>query len=287
MGIARTHPVNQRLLRPSDLLTVVKDGLLTRFPKPDFVLGLHDTNFIPAGQIGIVAGPASAASNAVDVTFYGRGGHGAAPHRTIDPVVMAARAVVTLQTIVSREVNPFDPAVVTVGTFHAGTKRNIIPDEAKLELTVRSYKTAVQKQLLAAIERIVRAEAAAAGAPKEPAVFVDPKEASDVVVNDPALTGRLEAALRRSLGDQVVTIGPTSASEDIGVFGSVAGVPSVQLRVGASEAGEYAKAKAEGKLPPGPHNGGFKPDKEPTIRGGVAAFTLSVLDLLGDTKRTK
>ena len=258
---------------------MVKDGVLTRFPKPDFVLGLHDTNFIPAGQIGIVVGPASAASNAVDVTFYGRGGHGAAPHRTIDPVVMAARAVVTLQTIVSREVNPFDPAVVTVGTFHAGTKRNIIPDEAKLELTVRSYKPSVQKQLLAAIERIVKAEAAAAGAPKEPAVFVDPKEASEVVVNDLALTGRLDAALHRSLGDQVVTIGPTSASEDIGVFGRVAGVPSVQLRVGAPEAGVFAKAKAEGNLPPGPHNGGFKPDKEPTIRGGVAALTLSVLEL--------
>jgi hippurate hydrolase len=258
---------------------MVRDGVLTRFPKPDFVLGLHDSNFIPAGQIGIVAGPASAASNAVDVTFYGRGGHGAAPHRTIDPIVMAARAVVTLQTIVSREVNPFDPAVVTVGTFHAGTKRNVIPDEAKLELTVRSYKTAVQKQLLAAIGRIVRAEAAAAGAPKEPAVFVDPKEASEVVVNDPALTGRLETALRRSLGDQVVPIGPTSSSEDIGVFGRVAGVPSVQLRVGAPEAGVFAKAKAEGSLPPGPHNGGFKPDKEPTIRGGVAALTLSVLEM--------
>ena len=147
---------------------MIKDRILERFPKPDFVVGLHDTNFLPAGQIGIVSGPASAASNAVDITFYGKGGHGAAPHRTIDPVLIAARAVVTLQTIVSREVNPFDPAVVTVGTFHGGTKRNIIADEAKLELTVRSYKPEVQKQLLAAIERIAKAEAAAARAPKEP-----------------------------------------------------------------------------------------------------------------------
>jgi amidohydrolase len=260
--------------------TMIADGLLTRFPKPDFVLGLHDSNFIPAGQIGIVAGPASAASNAVDITFYGRGGHGAMPHRTVDPVVMAARAVVTLQTIVSREVNPFDPAVVTVGTFRAGTKRNIIPDEARLELTVRSYKTEVQKHLLEAIERIAKAEAAAAGAPRAPAVTLDPKEASEVVVNDPALTARLGASLRKSLGsDIVVPIDPTPSSEDIGVYGRVAGVPSVQLRVGAPEAAVYAKAKAQGNLPPGPHNGGFKPDKEPTIRGGVTALTLSVLEL--------
>jgi amidohydrolase len=260
---------------------MIKEGVLTRFPKPDFVLGLHDTNLLPAGQIGVVAGPASAASNAVDITFYGKGGHGAAPHRTIDPIVIAARTVVTLQTIVAREVNPFDPAVVTVGTFHAGTKRNIIGDEAKIELTVRSYKPEVQKQLLAAIERIAKAEAAAARAPREPAVFVDPKEASEVVFNDPALTARLASSLRRSLGDaNVLPIDPTTGSEDFGVFGRVAGVPSVQLRVGAPEPGEFAKAKAEGKVPPGPHSSAFAPDRERTIRTGVAAFTLSVLELL-------
>ena len=260
---------------------MVKDGLLTRFPKPNFVLGLHDTNFLPAGQIGIVAGPAYAASNAVDITFYGKGGHGAAPHRTVDPVVMAARAVVTLQTIVSREVNPFDPAVVTVGTFHAGTKRNIIPNEAKLELTVRSYKPEVQKQLLAAIERIAKAEAAAARAPREPTVFVDPKEASEVVFSDPALTARVGSSLRRSLGDAtVVPVDPSSGSEDFGVFGRAASVPSVHLKVGASEPAVFAKAKAEGTLPPGPHSSAFAPDKERTIRTAVAAFTLSVLELL-------
>ncbi|HEX7668601.1 MAG TPA: amidohydrolase, partial [Polyangiaceae bacterium] len=260
---------------------MVKDGLLTRFPKPDFVLGMHDSNLLPAGQIGIVAGPASAASNAVDITFYGRGDHGAQPHRTIDPVVMAARAVLTLQTIVSREVNPFDPAVVTVGTFHAGTKRNIIPDEAKLELTVRSYKPEVQKQILVAIERIAKAEAAAGRAAREPAVFVDPKEASEVVFNDPALTARLATSLRRSLGDASVgPVDPTTGSEDFGVFGRVASVPSVQLRVGAPEPGEFAKAKADGKLPPGPHSSAFAPDRERTIRTGVTAFTLSVLELL-------
>jgi hippurate hydrolase len=265
---------------------MIKDRVLERFPKPDFVVGLHDTQVIPAGQVGIVAGPASAASNAVDITFYGKGGHGASPHRTIDPVLMAARAVVTLQMIVSREVNPFDPAVVTVGTFHGGTKRNIIADDAKLELTVRSYKPEVQKQLLAAIERIAKAEAAAARAPKEPLVVVIEQEASEVVFNDPALAARLTTSLRRGLGDSnVVPIEPTTASEDFGVFGRVANVPSIQLRVGAVEPGEFAKSKAAGTLMPGPHSPLFAPDRERTLRTGVAAFTVAALDLLGGKEK--
>ena len=261
---------------------MIDAGVLTRFPKPDFVIGLHDTNSLPAGQIGVVSGPALAASNAVDITFYGKGGHGAFPHRSIDPLLMAARAVVTLQTIVAREVSPGEPAVVTVGTFRAGTKRNIIPDEAKLELTVRSYKTEVQKQLLAAIERIAKAEAAAGRAPKEPLVFVDPKEASEVVINDPALAARLERAFRSRLGDAAVGAHlPSPGSEDFGAFGRVAGVPAVQLRVGMVEPGELAKAKAEGREVPGMHSALFAPDYTPTIRGAVAALTVSVLELAG------
>ena len=262
--------------------SMVGDGLFTRFPKPDFVLGMHDTNLIAAGQVAVVSGPAATASNAVDITFYGKGGHGAQPHRAIDPVVMAARAVVSLQTIVSREVNPLDPAVITVGTFRAGTKRNVIADDAKLELTVRSYKNEVQKQLLAAIERIAKAESAAARAPKEPTVFVDPKEASEVVFNDPTLAARLTAAFRRGLGNaSVVSIDPSTASEDFGVYGRIAGVPSVQFRVGAVEPGEFAKAKAAGTQTPGPHSALFAPDRERTLRTGVAAFTLAVLEVLG------
>jgi amidohydrolase len=261
---------------------MVRDGLFTRFPKPDYVLAIHDTNLLPAGQIGVISGPANAASNAVDVTFYGKGGHGAAPHLTIDPLLIAARTVVTLQTIVAREVNPFDPAVVTVGTFHAGTKRNVIADEAKIELTVRSYKPEVQKHLLESIERIAKAEAAAAGAPREPLVVVDAKEASEVVVNDPEMAARLASALRRAMGDsQVVSFQPSSGSEDFGVYGRVAGVPSVMLRVGAIEPGEFAAAKAAGKIPPGLHSPLFAPDREPTIRTGATAFTVSVLELLG------
>jgi hippurate hydrolase len=271
----------EELLQGAELM--IKEGLLNRFPKPDFVLGIHDTTVLPSGQIGIIAGPASAASNAVDITFYGKGGHGAAPHRTIDPLLIAARTVVTLQTIVSREINPMDPAVVTVGTFHAGTKRNVIANDAMIELTVRSYKPEVQKQLLAAIERIAKAEAAAAGAPREPTVTVDPGEASEVVYNDPALAARLTIALRRGLGEEnVVPIEPVMGSEDFGVFGRVANVPSIQLRIGAVEPSAFANARATGKPVPSVHSPLFAPDRERTIRAGVAAFTLSLLDLLGE-----
>jgi hippurate hydrolase len=261
---------------------MIRDGLFTRFPRPDFILAVHDTNLLPAGQIGVIAGPAFAASNAVDITFYGKGGHGAAPHLTIDPLLIAARTVVTLQTIVAREVNPFDPAVVTVGTFRAGTKRNVIPDDAKIELTVRSYKPEVQTHLLQSIERIAKAEAAAAGAPREPSVEVLPLEASEVVFNDPALAERIASALRRAVGEASVVPGtPVTGSEDFGVFGRVAGVPSMMLRVGAIEPGEFAAAKAAGKTPPGPHSPLFAPDREPTIRTAVAAFTVSAIELLG------
>ena len=261
---------------------MVKDGLFTRFPKPDFVVGIHDTQVLPAGKVGVIGGATSAASNAVDITFYGQGGHGATPQRTVDPIVMAARTVVTLQTIVSRETSPFDPAVVTVGTFHAGTKRNIIPDEAKIELTVRSFKPEVQKALLAAIERIAKAEAQAARAPKEPAVVVQ-KEASEVVYNDPALTDRLVTVVRKRLGaaNVIDPLEPTSASEDFGVYGRTAGVPSVFFRIGSSEPGEFEKLKALGQVPPGPHTAKFAPDRERTIRTGVTTLTLAVLELLG------
>jgi hippurate hydrolase len=221
-------------------------------------------------------------TNAVDITFYGKGGHGATPHVTVDPVLMAARAVVTLQSIVAREINPLDPAVITVGTFHAGTKRNIIPDTAKLELTVRSYKPEVQKHLLAAIARIAKAEAEAAGAPREPTVFADPDQSAQSLYNDPALLDRLGAVLRGALGPgNVVASEPIMPSEDFGSFGRAAGVPSALLWVGAAEPAAFTKAKAAGTTVAGVHTGGFAPDHEPTIRTGIATLTMSVLELLG------
>lgn len=261
--------------------SMIDDGLFTRFPKPDYALAIHVTNVLPAGQVGVIPGPASAASNAVDVTFYGKGGHGAAPHRAIDPILMASRAVVAFQGIVSREINPFEPAVVTVGTFHAGAKRNIIPEKAELELTIRSYSPEVQKKILAAIERIAKAEAAASGAPREPVVFIDPKEASEVVVNDPKLAARAMVALRAHLGEaNVYQIEPVMTSEDFGVYGHKLGIPSLQLRVGAIEPRLFAELKEKGQLAPGVHTPYFAPDRERTIRTGVAAFTLTTLDLL-------
>ena len=263
---------------------MVKDGLFTRFGKPDFCLGLHVDNRMPAGVIGVTAGPTFAASNSVDITVYGVGTHGSTPYRGVDPIVIASRIVTTLQTIVSREVNPLDSAVVTVGTFHAGTRRNIIPDEAKLELTVRTYKPEVQKQVLEAIGRIAKAEAAAAGAPKEPLVDLRPQDGSAVVISDPALTERLGSMLKKSLGaERVQVMEPVMGSEDFGVFGSEAGAPSIQFRVGTVNAELFADAKAKGRLLmlPGPHSAYYLPEEEATIKAGVELFTLSALEVLG------
>jgi amidohydrolase len=265
---------------------MIRDGLLQRFPKPDFVLGIHDTNLLPAGKVDAIAGPASAASNSVDIVFHGRGGHGALPHLAVDPVLMAARTVVTLQGIVAREVNPLNPAVITVGTFHAGTKRNVIPEEATLQLTVRSYKPEVQQQLLAAIARIARAEAAAGGAPRDPTITVIAGEGTQSVYNDPSMAARLDRALRRGLGEaNVVDIEPTMASEDFGAFGRAAGAPSVQLRLGAIEPKAFEEAQRAGLLAPGVHTAYFAPDREATLRTGVRALTLSVLELLAPASK--
>lgn len=261
---------------------MLDDGFLKRFPRPDFALAIHDTNLLPAGQIGLTPGFAMTNTDAVDITFYGKGGHGATPHMTVDPVLMAARAVVTLQAIVSREINPLDPAVITVGTFHAGTKRNIIPDTAKLELTVRSYKPEVQKHLLAAIARIAKAEAEAAGAPREPTVFANPDQSAQALYNDPALIDRLGVVLRGALGpENVVASEPIMPSEDFGSFGRAAGVPSALLWVGAAEPAAFTKAKAAGTTVAGLHTAGFTPDREPTIRTAIATLTVSVLELFG------
>jgi amidohydrolase len=261
---------------------MVDAGLFDRVPKPDFCLGIHVDAQIAAGDIGVTIGPASAASNAVDITVYGRGGHGSQPHRTIDPIVIGARIVTTLQTIVSREVDPLDSAVVTVGSFHAGTKRNIIPDEAKLSLTVRTYKPETRKAVLDSIVRIAKAEASAAGA-AEP--LVDLSEGGyDMVVNDPALCERLSGALKKSLGaEHIQKTEPLMGSEDFGVFGATVKAPSIQFRIGATNAALYADAKAKGRslLLPAIHSARFLPDQEPTIRTGVAAFTLSAMELFG------
>jgi hippurate hydrolase len=260
---------------------MLKAGLFTKFPKPNFAIALHDTNRLPAGKLGYTPGFKYASMDTVAITIFGKGGHGAAPYLTVDPIVIGARTVLSLQTIVARENNPLEPAVVTVGSFQGGTKSNIIPDEVRLQLTVRSYKDEVRKHLLSAIERITKAEAAAAGAPKEPVITIVPGESTEATYNDPALTDRVAKVLVRTLGEgQVVQMPPIMGSEDFSVYGR-AGVPSVIFDLGAMEPHSFEKAKAAGTLPPGPHSPLFAPDKEPTIRTGVTALTAIALDLLG------
>lgn len=253
-------------------------GLYRRFPRPDFALALHDAADLPAGTVGWVPGFALANVDSVDVTFFGRGGHGAYPHKTVDPIVMASRFVTALQTIVARENSPLDPAVVTVGSFHAGLKHNIIPDEARLQLTVRSYKDDVRRRLLAAIERIARGEAAAAGAPRPPEVRTS--EGTPATFNDPALTRRLVGALTAQLGAaRLEERTPVMGGEDFAEFGR-AGVPAVLLWLGAVEPGAFAEAQRTGQELPSLHSSRFAPDRLPAIRTGATALTISALELL-------
>ncbi len=258
---------------------MLKDGLFTRFPKPDFALAIHDDASLPAGQVGYTSGYTMASSDSVDITIFGRGGHGAQPQNTVDPIVIAARTVLALQTIVSRETNPLDPAVITVGTIHGGTKNNIIPDEVKLELTVRSYKPEVRKQLLASIERVAKGEALAGGAPREPLVKVQP--AANATYNDPELTRRLVSALRNTLGPaNVVEVPPTMVFEDFSEF-SLAGVPSALFRVGGVEPAKFAAAQQSRTPLPGLHSALWAPDREPTLKTAITVETTALLELLG------
>src|SRR5262249_4282707 len=253
-------------------------GLFTRFPKPDFAVSIHDADDIPAGMIGYTPGYVLANVDSVDITIFGRGGHGAYPHRTVDPIVIAARTILALQTIVAREKDPIEPAVVTVGSIHGGSKHNIIPDEVKLQLTVRSFKDEVRSRVLAAITRIAKAEAAAAGAPKEPTVTLG--ESVGATYNDPALTKRIAGVLSQAFGNESVIEQPARmGAEDFGAFGR-AGVPAVQFTVGAVEPQRFEKAKATGAPLPSLHSSEFAPDRERTLRTGVSALTLVALDLL-------
>jgi amidohydrolase len=257
---------------------MLKDGLFTRFPKPDYAFALHDTADLPVGQVGFTPGYSASADDDVDVTIFGRGGHGAMPQDTVDPIVIAARTVLAWQTIVSREIDPRDPAVITVGSIHGGTKHNIIPDHVDLQLTVRSYKPEVRQHLLSAIRRIADGEAQAAGADKKPVVKVS--DSTDAVYNDPALTHRIADVMRRTLGkSNVIEQAPITASDDFAEY-SRAGVPSLQFALGAVDPQKFAEAQKSGKPLPGVHSPFFAPDREPSLRTGILVETASVLELL-------
>jgi hippurate hydrolase len=258
---------------------MLADGLFTRFPKPDAAIAFHVHQTLPVGMVGYTPGYAMANVDSVDITFFGKGGHGAAPHQTVDPILLASRAVVALQAVVAREKDPLEPAVVTVGSFHAGTKHNIIPDEARIQLTVRSYKPEVRRQLLAAIERIARGEAAAAGAPKEPTIVFS--EPLDAVYNDPALARRLAAGLEGAFGPgNVKEVPPLMAAEDFGAYGR-AGVPAVLFLVGATDPKLFAEAAAKGEALPSIHSSFFAPARPATFVNGAKVLAVAAFDLLG------
>jgi amidohydrolase len=257
---------------------MLADGLFTRFPRPDYALAVHDDARYPAGIIGFHAGQIMSHVDSLKITIFGRSGHGARPESTVDPIVIAARTVVALQTIVSREISPFDPAVITVGSIHGGTRPNIIPADVTLELSVRALSDGVRTHLLKSIDRITKAEAAAAGAPREPLVEIS--EGGYALINDPALTQRVATALLRELGaGQVVDTPPEMVSEDFSEY-QHAGVPTLMLRIGAVEQGKYDAALKSGDSLPSLHSALFAPDRGPTIKAAVAAEVVALRELM-------
>ena len=244
-------------------------GLFDRFPKPDVILGQHLMP-APAGSIGVRAGVVTSAADSFEIRMFGRGAHGSMPEASVDPVVMAAATVLRLQTIVAREVAPARSAVVTVGVLQAGTKENVIPDEATIKLNVRTFDEDVRTHVLDAIKRIVNAEAQASGAPEPPEITA--LDRYQLVRNDPAATDRVRAAFREHFGEErVVEISPISASEDFGSFGSQWQAPSIFWTAGGTDPATYRRAKHTGRLAelPTNHNPRFAPVIHPTLETGV------------------
>lgn len=256
---------------------MIDDGLFKRFPKPDVVLGQH-VMVGPAGTVAGSAGPITSAADSLQIRLFGRGAHGSMPQASIDPVVMAAATVMRLQTIVSREIAATDAAVVTVGVLQAGTKENVIPDEAIIKLNVWTFDEGVRKHVLAAIERIVNAEAQASGAPRAPEITT--LDRYPLNVNDKQASDRVAAALRHHFGsDRVRHTGPSPASEDFGCFGTEWNAPSVFWFVGGTDPDIYAKAKAAGRVNELPvnHSPKFAPVIHPTLETGVEAMVTGAL----------
>jgi len=262
---------------------MIDDGLLQRFPTPAVTLGQH-VMVGPSGALAGSAGPITSAADSLQIRLFGRGAHGSMPQASIDPVVMAASTVMRLQTIVSREVAATDAAVVTVGVLQAGTKENVIPDDALIKLNVRTFDAGVRKHVLDAIERIVNAEAEASGAPRKPEIT--PLDSYPLNVNDEAASERIAHAFRAYFSpDRVKHTGPAPASEDFGCFGTAWKVPSVFWFVGGDDPGIYAKAKAAGKLNELPvnHSPKFAPVLHPTLETGIEALVVGALAWLAAT----
>jgi hippurate hydrolase len=260
---------------------MVGDGLFQRFARPDIVLGQH-VSPLPAGLIGHASGPVMAAADSAEVVLYGRGGHGSRPESTIDPVLMAANVVTRLQGIVAREIPPAETAVVTVGRLQAGTKDNIIPDTAEMGINIRTYSRPTRELVRTAIERIVGGEAAASAAPRPPDLTWT--MSAPLLVSDPAATQATVAAFADHFGEQCLLPMPVvSASEDVGVFGEAAGVPTVFWFWGGLEPETALAALRDGRIDslPGNHSPHFAPVIEPTLSTGIQALTVAALTWLG------
>ncbi len=263
---------------------MLKGGLYDRFGKPDFALGYHDNSFLETGKITVCEGYAYANADFVNITVRGVGGHGALPHTTKDPIVLSAEIINALQTIASRENNPLDPVVVTVGSIHGGTKHNIIPDEVKMQINVRTYKPDVRERVLAAIDRIAKGIATAAGIPAEraPIVEVLRDQFAPATYNNPDLTRRLVAVWKKQLGaDNVEKTDPVMVTEDFSEY-SLAdhSIPACDFYIGAVDPAKIADSKKTGTPLPSVHSSKFAPVPEPTIRVGIIGMTSAVLELM-------
>lgn len=260
---------------------MIDDGLFTRFPRPDFNLSLHDTAALPAGTVGYVRGPVKSAADSVDIDVKGIGGHGAVPQNTRDPIVVASAIVMALQTLVSRNDDPFHPAVVTVGSFHGGTKHNIIASDVKLQITVRSMDEETRTLLLDGIKRIALGQARAYGIPENLLPVVTVSESTPATYNSPVLIDDIVPALEQFLGkDKVVSGNPLMTSEDFSEYGRVEPkIPSAQLWLGGVNAQVFAATPDKSKLY-GTHSPQWAPDAEPTIKTGIETLTTAALTLM-------
>lgn len=263
--------------RVDGALGMLRDGLYTRFPKPHFALALHTDAELATGKIGFRAGYALANSDSCDIVMKGRGGHGSKPDACVDPIIQAAQLVVDLQSIVSREISPLQPAVVTVGAIHGGTKSNIIPDSCSLKLTLRSYSPEVREKLKEAVERKAKAIAASHRAP-EPTVTFDP--GTSAVFNDEGLTARVVTGFQAALGnDNVVPAERVMGAEDFGEF-KAGGVPIFMFRLGTVPAQKLQEYKDAGTVPPSLHSSKYYPDPDPTLKTALRASISAIRELM-------
>lgn len=296
LGLAREMAARKALWRGTLMLigqpseetidgarAMLADGLYERFGRPDYVLSEHDDSVTPAGSISIKGGPLLASSTSIDVTMRGIGSHGSAPQNGKDPILMAAEFVVLAQSIVARQIDPQQPAVLTVGTIHGGTKRNIIPEEVTMGLTLRTYSDKVRDQIIADIRRTAEGIAVGYGVPQDrmPIVTVSQSEITPATYNDPAFAERLRTIAVAALGaDHVETSDSVMGSEDVGLFTLDGKIPGVMFRLGAADPAKLAHAKETGVPLPGPHSPLFAPVYAPTITTGVTAMTTMALNIL-------